>query len=73
MSFILLVMFLILMTLYFLITDFIKFNKMGMKSILSLILLVDVILHSIVIQLTEQALQLLQGGIVLPAGVYHKL
>ena len=25
------------------------------------------------LQLTEQALQLLQGGIVLPAGVYHKL
>ena len=40
---------------------------------LGIVLVADVILHGIVIQLTEQALQLLQGGIVLPAGVYHKL
>lgn len=40
---------------------------------LGIVLVADVVLHGIVIQLAEQALQLLQGGIVLPAGVHHKL
>lgn len=49
MSFFLLVLLLICMVFYYLVTDLVKFNKVDMKSILSLILLVEIVfLHSII-------------------------
>ena len=48
MSFILLVMFLMCVVFYYLITDLVKFNKIDLKSIFSLLLLMVIVyLHSI--------------------------
>lgn len=41
--------------------------------ILGVILVADIVLHRVLVQLVEQALQLLQRGVVLSAGVYDVL
>ena len=40
---------------------------------LGVILVADVVFHGVGVQLVEQPLEFFQGGVILPAGVHHKL